>query len=138
MAKAESTITPPDSRRSVPYGKELILDLHNCQCGRVTRNQLWIFFRDLCELISMEREDLHFWDYVGRDDEYCEAPTHLKGTSAVQFIKTSNITIHTLDEMRRVYLNVFSCKPFEPDAVVVFARSFFSGVVIQRIFIDRK
>ena len=120
-----------------PYGKELILDIHNCENLPCTRSSLDKFFTELCELIDMDKEDLFFWDYEGEEEAYAEAPPHLKGTSAVQFIKTSNITIHTLDEMKRVYLNVFSCKDFDPRVVVMFALERFGGEVVSETVVER-
>ena len=87
------------------YGTELILDLHECDPSTyATRNQLEVFIAALCKKIDMEAEDIHFWDYDGEPEEYEKAPAHLKGRSVVQFIRTSTIVIHTLDEMLSVYL----------------------------------
>ena len=61
------------------YGKELILDLYDCDSLRFTRKHIGDFFKQLCELIDMEREDLHWWDYEGEPEEYDKAPEHLKG-----------------------------------------------------------
>ena len=61
------------------------------------REDIRRFMRLLVDRIGMEKEDLFFWDYMGDEEAYKSAPAHLKGTSAVQFIKTSNITIHILD-----------------------------------------
>ena len=108
------------------YGKELIIDIHNCQVKKFKRKMLKIFFIELCKIIKMEREDLHFWDYNNLG-EYEKAPRHLKGISAVQFIKTSNITIHTLDDMKQVYLNIFSCKNFNKKKTIKFCRKYFKG-----------
>ena len=99
-----------------PYGQELIVDVHNVSY-LFTRFRITDFCIRLCEIIEMERGDLFFWDYKGDKEEYNNAPAHLKGISAVQFIKTSNITIHSLDELKRLYLNIFSCKPFETSVV---------------------
>jgi S-adenosylmethionine/arginine decarboxylase-like enzyme len=55
---------------------------------------------------------------------------HLKGTSAIQFITTSNITIHTLDLLGAVYLNIFSCKEFEAEVVKEFSENWFKGKTI--------
>jgi S-adenosylmethionine decarboxylase len=116
------------------YGKELILDLHDCKPdkdGRFTRGLIEVFMEELCDAIDMERHDLHFWDYEGEEDEYQEAPTHLRGTSAIQFITTSNVTIHTLDDMRRVYLNIFSCKDFDAEVAKRKAVDMFGGKIVQ-------
>lgn len=119
------------------YGKELILDIHDCNTSDFNRKGLTKFFESLCDFIDMERCLLTFWDYEGELEEYAKAPAHLKGTTAVQFISTSNVTIHTLDEMKRVYLNIFSCKDFEPDAVVGFCVAWFNGTLVNKQEVDR-
>lgn len=119
------------------YGKELILDLDRCDPGLFTRAHIEAFFRELCEQIDMQREDRHFWDDVGVPEELCETEPHLKGTSAIQFIKTSNITIHTLDLLGTVYLNVFSCKDFSERVVIDLATSWFSGTLTKSTMIYR-
>ena len=113
------------------YGKELILDLHECDETRFTRECIEDFFIELCKLLDMEAEDLHFWDDLDVREEERETEPHLVGTSAIQFIRTSNITIHTLDILRRVYLNIFSCKDFDSGAVRVFAIAWFGGAAVQ-------
>jgi len=109
------------------YGKELIIDLHKCNSKKFTRKEIERYFIELCELIDMEREDLHWWDYEGDPEGYASAPTHLKGISAVQFISTSNIVIHTLDDLGQVYINIFSCKEFNEMQVLVFSEKYFEG-----------
>lgn len=113
------------------YGKELILDVHGCDITRFNRQGLRRFFVELCELIDMERADLHFWDYEGIEDEKDQAPAHLAGTSAVQFIMTSNIVVHTLDKLQRIYVNIFSCKDFKADEVQSFVEDFFNGKTVN-------
>lgn len=119
------------------YGKELIVDLHGCGNLPTTREKLKIFFVDLCGLIEMEREDLNFWDYDGDPDGYLNAPSHLKGTTAVQFIRTSNITIHCIDEQKKVFLNTFSCKEFDPKKVIDFSVEYFDGHVAAHTLVNR-
>jgi len=114
------------------YGQELILDLYECNPLVFNRTDLKRFFKELCELIGMQREDLHFWDYTGYPKDKKAAPPHLKGTSAIQFIQTSNITIHTLDDLRKVFINLFSCQSFPSDVAVRFCANFFSGKIKMR------
>lgn len=122
---------------AAPYGMEMILDLHECDSLLFHRSAIKNFFVELCDLIGMEREDLNWWDYEGDPEGYEEAPSHLKGVSAVQFIKTSNITIHTLTDLRRVYLNIFSCKPFDAKEAKDFCTRFFHGHVANCLFVTR-
>lgn len=121
-----------------PYGKELILDLHHCDSGRFTRKNIRNYFRELCELIDMERCKLSWWDDYGLPPEECQTEPHLKGTSAIQFILTSNITIHTLDLLNNAYINIFSCKDFDADAAMKFSADWFKGKIVNSHLIERK
>ena len=85
----------------------------------------------------MEQCDTHFWDYEGYSDEYKKAPIHLKGTSAIQFISTSNITIHTLDILKKVFLNIFSCKDFNTEYVISVSEKFFEGKTVTENIVKR-
>ena len=110
-----------------PYGLELILDLHSCDSSRFTRGSIEEFFGELCELIDMERCDLHFWDDTGVPSEHQQTDPKTKGTSAVQFILTSTIVVHTLDLLKAVYINIFSCKAFDTDKAARFAVRWFNS-----------
>ena len=95
------------------YGKELIIDLHDCDVSKFNRKDIEKFLIELCDdVIDMERADLNWWDYENDPEEYEKAPPHLKGISCVQFITTSSIVIHTL-EIGDAYINIFSCKDFD-------------------------
>ncbi len=114
------------------YGKELILDMHDCDPTRFTKLRIEAFMITLCEKIDMEREVLHFWVI-----DNPEQPDHLIGTSACQFIRTSNVVIHTLDKMRRVYLNIFSCKDFDQETAKAVCLNFFRGYIKNQTVVDR-
>ena len=120
------------------YGKEIILDMWDCDPKKMNRTKLREFFKVLCKKIDMQKELLCFWDDVGVPKEYKETEPHLIGTSAVQFIKTSNITIHTLTVMKRVYLNIFSCKDFDPKVAEKYCKDFFKGKVKNSKVIIRR
>ena len=111
------------------YGKELVLDLKDCEPMYFNRVDIEEFFVQLCDKIDMERHELHFWDDEGVPPEECQTEPHLKGTSAIQFITTSNVTIHTLDLLGAVYLNIFSCKDFDQEFVASFAKGWFCGEI---------
>ena len=120
------------------YGKELILDMQNCDPTTFTRKHIRNYFKRLCSLIDMERADLHWWDDLNTPEKEKETEPHLKGTTAIQFIKTSNITIHTLDLLKSVYLNIFSCKDFDPAVVKKFTEEWFKGKIVNNHVIERK
>lgn len=119
------------------YGSELILDLHNCDVSTFNRESLKAYFKMICTEIDMTRCKLCFWDDLGVPENERQTSPHTKGTSAVQFILTSNITVHTLDLMGCVYLNIFSCKSFDPDIAEKVSVMWFKGQVRSKYFIDR-
>ena len=113
------------------YGKELIIDMHDCDVKKFTRKSIKKFMVELCDLIKMKREDLYFWDDYGVPEKYKQKENHTSGISAVQFILTSNIVIHTLDKTGNCYVDIFSCKPFNANTALKFTKNWFKGTVKQ-------
>jgi S-adenosylmethionine/arginine decarboxylase-like enzyme len=120
-----------------PYGFELILDLHGCNPATFTRDHLDRYFSELCELIDMELAQTHFWDDVGVPLEERQTSPLTKGTSAVCFILTSTIVVHTLDDLGAVYVNIFSCKEFDPVVAAQFTEEWFEADPCKPTFIKR-
>ena len=120
-----------------PYGRELILDLHGCDPERFDRKSIRAYFKALCQAIDMQRCELHFWDDVGVPLEEQQTSPHTKGTSAVQFILTSTIVVHTLDLLKAVYINIFSCKEFDKDKAERLTREWFGAKECRAHFIER-
>ncbi len=119
------------------YGKELIIDLHYCNPFLLNRKFIRNYFKEVCVLINMERCDLHWWDDLHTPEEEKQTEPHLIGTTAVQFIKTSNITVHALDILQKVFINVFSCKNFDDEVVVQFSEGWFDGVAVNKQVVRR-
>jgi len=119
------------------YGMELILDLHECDEKQFNRSSISEYFERLCVLIDMQREDLHFWDDEGLSEEDKQTSPHTQGTSAVQFILTSSIVIHALDQLKAVYINIFSCKEYDPKVAEKFSVEWFSATEFSSRVLDR-
>ena len=120
-----------------PYGYELILDLHGCDVSTFNRKSIEGFMKTICEAIDMQREDLHFWDYDGVPEEELPTESHLLGTSAVQFITTSNIVIHTLDLTGALYVNIFSCKKYDAQVAEDVTKKWFHAQQCSARLIER-
>jgi len=123
--------------KAKPYGYELIMDLHGCDVSKFNRTSLDNYFEKLCKAIDMKRADLHFWDDEGLPPEKRQTLPHTKGSSAVQFILTSSIVIHTLDLLEAVYVNIFSCKPFDEKVAEKVTREWFGANGCNARFIER-
>lgn len=113
------------------YGKELIADLIGCDVSSMQRKGLDTFFIELADIAKMERvQKPYYWK------EESNIP-HLKGFSGVQFIKTSNILIHTLDITETAYINFFSCKDFDVKKVLKYIKKHFKAKEINYVVLTR-
>lgn len=119
------------------YGVELIMDLASCDVGKFNRKEIKSFLNQLCELIDMKPFDLHFWDDLRIPVEDRQTDPKTKGTTAVQFILTSNITIHTLDLLQSVFVNIFSCKDYDTKQVEDFTVGFFKAKRHRATVVER-
>lgn len=118
----------------MPYGKELIVDLHGCP-NLSLDTDLQDFCEVLAELVNMETEDFHYW----KSEETDERDPKVFGVSSIQFITTSNITIHALPLLNdgSVYLNLFSCKDFDTDVAVKFVKEWFNAKLCRHTIVER-
>lgn len=120
-----STIMSSDLRKKYKetgaWGLTTALDLHSCN-GETIRDAEKIkqFVRELCELIEMKR----FGETVVVD--FGEDP-RVSGFSMTQLIETSLISAHFANQTNNVYLDVFSCKFYDPHVVGEFAKKFFEA-----------
>ena len=119
------------------YGFELIMDLHGCDASTFNRESLDGYFEKLCKAIHMQKCERYFWDDVGVPEEERQTSPHTKGTSAVQFILTSTIVVHTLDLLKAVYINIFSCKEFDKDVAEKITKEWFGAEECRTHFIER-
>ena len=103
------------------WGIASAIDIYDCdpekiRCAETIRR----FVVELCELIEMKRfgetQVVHF----GEDER-------VAGYSMVQLIETSLISAHFANQTNTVYLDVFSCKPYDPEIVRSFSQLFFGG-----------
>lgn len=131
------------------YGFELVLDLHECDIERFSRYYLKEYFIMLCDTINMKRCRLVFWDdrwvkilnkllpwrWIWPGDVQTNPKT--TGISAVQFILTSNVTIHMLTLRKAMYVNIFSCKSFDKDIAEDLTASYFGAKKCKARFIER-
>jgi S-adenosylmethionine/arginine decarboxylase-like enzyme len=60
------------------------------------------------------------------------------GYTLVQLIETSNICAHFVDEDDTMYLDVFSCKPYDQQVVEDLVRKFFGPLWIRKNFVTRQ
>lgn len=114
------------------WGLATALDLHSCNPQTIRdAEKIKQFVRELCELIDMKR----FGETVVVD--FGEDP-RVSGFSMTQLIETSLISAHFANQTNNVYLDVFSCKFYEPQTVADFAKKFFEAKDCKFNFTLRK
>ena len=114
------------------FGYELILDLYNCDLEVLqSKNKLTEYIDRLCPLIKMEKYGRTLLEYFGTKK------IHTKGYSLLQFIETSSVTGHFSEHWRIAYINIFSCKAFNPETAKKFTKAFFKASKVKSRFIKR-
>ena len=63
---------------------------------------------------------------------------HTQGYTLVQLIETSSITAHFVEETNDVYLDIFSCKPFDPKIAARIFKDAFSPKKVDMMFLKRQ
>ncbi len=104
-----------------PWGVLTSVDIYDADPDLIqNEKRIKEFVNELCDLIDMKRygdcQVVHF----GEDER-------VAGFSMTQLIETSLISGHFANASNAVYLDVFSCKFYEPRLVAEFASSFFKG-----------
>ena len=113
------------------WGYHLILDCSRCIPLRIrNKNNIITFAKHLVKKIDMvpfgEPQVQHF------------GTGNKAGYTLVQLIETSNITAHFVEETNDIYLDVFSCKPFEPNDVETVVNEFFAPTTKSAMFVVRQ
>lgn len=102
------------------WGMSTSVDLQECDPTTIrSRERITQYVVELCELIGMRRygdcQVIHFGE--GR----------VAGYSMTQLIETSLISGHFANDSNRAYLDIFSCKPYDPKTVEKFSKEFFGA-----------
>ena len=107
-------------REGKAWGLSTAIDLQECRPDIIRdARQIESYVLKLCELIGMKRygncQIVHFGE--GK----------MAGYSMVQLIETSLISGHFANESNAAYLDIFSCKIYDPAIVEEFSKVFFGA-----------
>ncbi len=128
------------------YGPHLLMDANGCDAKTFTRDSIRGFMHKLVEVVEMDAEDFHFWDDYDTPEDDKQTEVHAKGTTiggifkkkvGIQFIITSSIVIHTIEELGRVYIDIFSCKLFNEYAASRLVKDWFKALKVRNHLIQR-
>ena len=114
------------------WGLSSCIDLYECDLGIMQDAEaIREFVRILCDRIKMKRfgetQVVHFGD-----------DPRVNGFSMTQLIETSLVSAHFAEATCAVYLDVFSCAPYDPKDAAEFALSYFKGKRYNLTSVERK
>ncbi len=99
---------------------ELVLDMFGCGIDFSKKN-ISDYVDKLCKIIKMRKHGkIVLWK-----DSHNKIKKLRGGISAMQFIKTSSIVIHTFETGKTGFVNIFSCKDFDFNLAKNFSQDFF-------------
>ena len=118
------------SLASGAWGKSISIDLHDCEHDRLINPELLKqFVSEAIKILNMKAHGPCYVDRFGEGD--------IEGWSAMQFIKTSTITVHLDEAGNRAFIDLFSCQDFDADKAQQFAQEFFGATSVTTTVLVR-
>ena len=103
------------------WGVSSSIDLYDCDLPLMQNAEaIREFVRILCDRIKMRR-------YGETQVVFFGDEPRVQGFSMTQLIETSLISAHFADASRAIYLDVFSCAPYDPEDAAAFAKEYFKA-----------
>jgi len=103
------------------WGVSSSIDLYNCDLALMQNaDAIREFVVILCDRIQMRR-------YGETQVVFFGDEPRVQGFSMTQLIETSLISAHFADASRAIYLDVFSCAPYDPEDTAKFAAEYFKA-----------
>lgn len=113
------------------WGYHTILDAAGCDPESIRSSEnIYNFVKDLVKEIDMVA--------YGEPQIVNFGSGNKAGYTLVQLIETSNICAHFVEENNTMYLDVFSCKPYDPQLVVEVAKKWFKFESFKTAFVERQ
>ncbi|MBD3388747.1 MAG: S-adenosylmethionine decarboxylase [Candidatus Altiarchaeales archaeon] len=107
--------------RAGGWGLLLSLDLRGCNPDYIRdRDRIVEYSRRLCDEIGMKAYGEPMVVHFGEDER-------VEGFSLVQLIETSLISGHFANMSNNAYIDIFSCKLYDPYAAAEFTKDFFEA-----------
>jgi S-adenosylmethionine/arginine decarboxylase-like enzyme len=126
MVTTPSLLPRPIAPAHAPWGMLAAVDLRGGDRARLADPEvIRRFVPALIDAIGMRAHGPLMLERFG-DGE-------LEGWSALQFIETSSITVHADEVFGRCFVDVFSCRPFDPGRAAALAVEHFGGLADVRV-----
>lgn len=115
------------------WGLSLHINLRGCDYDLITSEKhIKDFIIALCQHLGMKRYGEVLLERFGSKED------KLEGYSAFQFIETSNVAAHFDEVSGRAFIDIFSCKSFNPARAAEFCFTWFNANGIDINTFNRK
>jgi S-adenosylmethionine/arginine decarboxylase-like enzyme len=113
------------------WGYHLVLDASGCDAASIaSAENITAFAKQLVVDIDMVP--------YGEPQVVNFGSGNKQGYTLVQLIETSNICAHFVEENNTFYLDVFSCKPYDPTIVIELTKQYFKHTNYRTAFLERQ
>lgn len=113
------------------WGYHLTLDCAGCDADAIRSHE--VIYRFTKQLVR----DIDMVPY-GEPQIVNFGSGNKAGYTLVQLIETSNICAHFANEDNTMYLDVFSCKPYDEDIVIALVKEYFNPERIRPNYLTRQ
>ncbi len=121
MIKTVRAISQAEYERTGAWGLSTQIDLYDCNPETIrSRERIEEFTHKLCDMLGVKRfGPTQIVRFGSKPEVY--------GYSMVQLIETSLVSAHFAEDSDAVYLDVFSCKYYDAEKAIAFAKEFFEA-----------
>ena len=107
------------------WGLSTSIDIYDCDANTIRDAEaIRQFTKEMCQLLKVKAYGETTIVEFGDDPR-------VHGYSMVQLIETSLVSAHFAEDTNTVYLDVFSCKYYDPVEAIEYARAFFQGERVE-------
>lgn len=119
-------------KKKEPWGFHLILNIAECNENVTRKTSIYDFVKQLLKDIDMVPYGAPVIEH------FAEHTPSAAGYSLLQLIETSAICGHFSDQNKDAYIDIFSCKGFDPDLAIETVRYFFEPKTMHFLFLERE
>lgn len=118
--------------KAEPWGILSCIDLYDCKPETIRdAKKIKRFVAQLCDLLEMKRFGATQVVHFGEEER-------VSGFSMTQLIETSLVSAHFANLTNTTYLDVFSCKDYDPEKAAHFAKNFFGAKTVRLQVVNRR
>ena len=132
MINTSETTHTATEQETEYWGVSTCINLYDCDLALMQdADAIRNFVVQLCDRINMRR-------YGETQVVFFGDEPRVQGFSMTQLIETSLISAHFADASRAIYLDVFSCAPYNAEDATKFAAEYFKAARYQFQVVHRK